>query len=178
MKIAIRLVLALVLLVLGTYLGIRRHREHHGKADIQISVEMSELAPAPQFTLTDIKGQPLRLADYKGKVVLLNFWATWCPCGAEIPKFVEWQKQYGPQGLQVIGIAMDDTPKPVPGFVQQYQINYPVAVGDVQLADQYGGVLGLPVNFIIDRDGRINQKHAGLTDMPLLEAEIKRVLER
>jgi cytochrome c biogenesis protein CcmG/thiol:disulfide interchange protein DsbE len=179
MKIATRLVLALVLLALGIYLGIRRHREHLGKAEIQVSAEMRQLTPAPDFTLTALDGQPLRLADYKGKVVLLDFWATWCaPCRSEIPKFVTWQKQYGPQGLQVIGISMDDSDKPVPGFVQQFQIDYPVALGDAKLADQYGGVLGLPVTFVIDRDGRIHHKHVGLTDTALLEGEIKRLLEK
>ncbi len=133
----------------------------------------------PDFALTDINGKSLRLSDYKGKVVLLDFWATWCaPCRSEIPKFVEWQKQYGPQGLQVIGISMDDSEKPVPAFMQQFGIDYPVAVGDAKLADQYGGVLGLPVNFVIGRDGQIHHKHVGLTDMALLEGEIKQLLEK
>jgi len=162
-------------LALGMYFGFRP--KHRGPGHAEISV--GRLEPAPDFTLKDLKDQPLRLSDYKGKVVLLDFWATWCaPCRSEIPKFVEWQKQYGPQGLQVIGISMDDSDKPVPGFVQQFGINYPVAMGDAKLADQYGGVLGLPVTFVIGRDGMIHHKHVGLTDLALLEAEIKQALEK
>lgn len=176
-KVAIRLILALVLLALGIYLGIRRRSGHTGS--ITSSFNTTQVVPAPDFTLTDINGQPLRLSDYKGKVVLLDFWATWCaPCRSEIPKFVEWQKQYGPKGLQVIGISMDDDAKPVPAFMQQFGINYPVAVGDAKLADQYGGVLGLPVNFVIGRDGQIHQKYVGMTDTAVLEAEIKHLLEK
>jgi peroxiredoxin len=171
-----KLLLVLIVLALGIYYGVHLRRQRHGT--LRFTSEVTKVAPAPDFALTDINGQPLHLADYKGRVVLLNFWATWCPCGSEIPKFVEWQKRYSPQGLQVIGIAMDDTPKPVPAFVQQYQVNYPVAVGDAALADRYGGVLGLPVNFIIGRDGQIYRKYAGLTDMTLLEGEIKQALEK
>jgi len=178
-KVTIRLLLALVLLALGIYLGVRRHAQHSGGSGPQASGESKQLKPAPDFTLTDISGHPLQLADYKGKVVLLDFWATWCaPCRSEIPKFVEWQKQYGPEGLQVIGISMDDSDKPVPGFVQQFGIDYPIALGDAKLADQYGGVLGLPVTFVIGRDGQIHHKHVGLTDMALLEGEVKQLLEK
>ena len=128
---------------------------------------------APDFTLTDIDGKKLSLSDYKGKVVLLDFWATWCtPCREEIPAFVAMQQKLGPQGFQVIGISMDDDAAPVKKFFQQFQINYPVAVGDDKLAQSYGGVLGLPVNFVIDRDGRIVKKFLGATDVSVIEAEV------
>src|SRR5664279_2139807 len=85
---------------------------------------------APDFTLTDIDGKKLALSDYRGKVVLLDFWATWCtPCRAEIPHFVEYQNAYRDQGLQVVGISMDDDVKPVRPFYQEYKMNYPVALG-------------------------------------------------
>ncbi len=175
-KVAIRLALAFILLALGIYLGVRRHRQAMGP---EVAGQTKQFQSAPEFALTDINGKPLRLSDYKGKVVLLDFWATWCaPCRSEIPRFVEWQKRYGPQGFQVIGISMDDSEKPVPAFMQQFGIDYPVAVGDAKLADQYGGVLGLPVNFVIDRDGQIHHKHVGLTDLALLEGEIKGLLEK
>ena len=134
---------------------------------------------APDFTLTDLDGRKLTLSDYRGKVVLLDFWATWCgPCRTEIPHFVEMQNTYGPQGFQVIGISMDDDAKPVREFAQHYKLNYPVAVGDDKLADRFGGVLGLPVNFIIDRQGRIHAKYLGATDVSVFDEAVKNVLAK
>ena len=132
---------------------------------------------APKFSLTDISGQTLTLDDYKGKVVLLDFWATWCgPCRIEIPEFVELQKRYRDQGLAVIGISMDDGPEPVKDFYKQLNMNYPVAVGDEKLAELYGGILGLPTTLLIGRDGRIYAKHVGATDLSVFESEIKDLL--
>jgi cytochrome c biogenesis protein CcmG, thiol:disulfide interchange protein DsbE len=129
---------------------------------------------APDFTLTDLQGGKLNLADYKGKVILLDFWATWCvPCQTEIPRFIEWQKKHGAQGFQVIGISMDDDESAARAFVKRYSLNYPVAMGTEKLAESYGGVLGLPANIIIDRQGRILSKHVGETDLTALEDEIK-----
>jgi peroxiredoxin len=128
---------------------------------------------APNFTLTDIDGKKLSLSDYKGKVILLDFWATWCtPCRAEIPQFVEMQQKLGPQGFQIIGISMDDDAGPVKKFYQEFKMNYPVAVGDDKLAQSFGGVLGLPVNFVIDRDGRIVKKFLGATEVSVIEKEV------
>src|SRR5512135_439673 len=95
--------------------------------------------PAPEFSLTDIHGKPLSLAQYKGKVVLLDFWATWCaPCKVEIPHFIALQDKYGPQGLQIVGLSMDDDAKPVVKFAEQMKINYPIAIADEKLASKYG----------------------------------------
>ncbi len=100
---------------------------------------------APDFSLTDIKGQPLKLADFRGKVVVLDFWATWCgPCRIEIPGFVELQKRYDTQGFSMIGISMDDSPEPVVDFYKELQMNYPVAVGNSRLGELYGGIPGFP----------------------------------
>ena len=132
---------------------------------------------APKFALTDISGQKLNLDDYKGKVVLLDFWATWCgPCRIEIPEFVELQKRYRDQGFAVVGISMDDGPEPVREFYQQYKMNYPVAMGDSKLAELYGGILGLPTSLLIGRDGRIYSKHIGATDISVFEDEVKTLL--
>lgn len=128
---------------------------------------------APELSLTDLRGQKLQLSSYRGKVVILDFWATWCgPCGAEIPRFVDLQNKYRDRGLQIIGISLDDDPKPVRSFYQQFKMNYAVAVGDANVAERYGGILGLPVNFVIDREGRIQAKHVGEVDISLIEQEI------
>jgi cytochrome c biogenesis protein CcmG, thiol:disulfide interchange protein DsbE len=131
---------------------------------------------APDFSLTDLAGHTLHLSDYRGKVVILDFWATWCePCKQEIPRFIELQSKY-PERLEVIGISMDDDMEPVRAFQQQYKMNYPVALGSPKLADQYGGVLGLPITFVIDREGRIASRHIGATDPSVFEAEVRQLL--
>jgi cytochrome c biogenesis protein CcmG/thiol:disulfide interchange protein DsbE len=137
----------------------------------------SGLRPAPDFSLTDLSGQNFRLSDYRGKVVILDFWATWCdPCKQEIPHFIEMQNRYASQGLQVLGVSMDDDEPPVRQFRQQFKMNYPVALGNAKLADQYGGILGLPITFVIDRNGRITARHVGATDASVIEAEIRKLL--
>ncbi len=134
-------------------------------------------APAPDFSLTDLNGQNLTLANYKGKVILLDFWATWCgPCEKEIPQFIQLQNQYGPQGLQILGLSMDDGPKPVHAFYERVKMNYPVAVANADLGQLYGGVFGLPVNFVIGRDGRIAAKYVGATDIATIQGEIEKQL--
>lgn len=134
---------------------------------------------AAGFALQDLAGQPLDLANYRGKVVLLDFWATWCtPCRGEIPQFIGYQDQYGGQGLQVIGISMDDDPKPVREFYQQFKMNYPVAIGTAKLGEAYGGILGLPVTFLIGRDGRIAAKYIGAADMQGLQKKLEELLQQ
>lgn len=133
---------------------------------------------APGFSLTDITGRRLDLASYRGKVVLLDFWATWCgPCRQEIPRFVQMQEEYGPRGLQIVGISLDDSAEPVRRFYRELKMNYPVALGDAALAEKYGGVLGLPTAFLIGRDGRIRASHVGETDVTLIEKEIVELLD-
>ena len=134
---------------------------------------------APNFSLPLLDGKSLELSTYRGKVVLLDFWATWCdPCRDEIPHFVDLQNKYASQGLQIIGISMDDGPEPVRPFYQQFKMNYPVVMGNAKIGDLYGGILGLPVAFLIDRDGRVSAKHIGAADPSVIEKEIVRLLEK
>src|SRR6266702_157927 len=121
---------------------------------------------APLFVKNDLRGKKVDLASYRGHVILLNFWATWCaPCLTEMPRFVEWQKVYSGKGLQVLGVSMDDEVEPVRKMEQKLQLNYPVVMGDEKLGDSYGGVMGLPITFVIDREGKIRFQHKGLTDL-------------
>jgi len=134
---------------------------------------------APDFALIDLSGNKLELASYRGKVVLLDFWATWCvPCREEIPHFVELQDKYRDAGLAVIGISVDDEVAPVREYYRTLRMNYPVAMGDAALAARYGGILGVPVAFIIDRQGRIQMKHAGQTEAAVFERDITALLAR
>jgi len=109
--------------------------------------------------------------------VLLDFWATWCvPCREETPRLVELQQKYGDQGLQIIGVSMDDSPEPARAFYQQFHMNYPVVMGNAAMGELYGGVLGLPIAFLIGRDGRIYAKHIGATDAAVFEKDIRSLL--
>jgi thiol-disulfide isomerase/thioredoxin len=132
---------------------------------------------APAFTLTDIFGHSLSLDRYRGKVVLLDFWATWCgPCQMEIPGLVRLENRYRDQGLQVLGIVMRDQPQNVPGFYKQFQMDYPVAMGSEKLAELYGGIFGLPTTFLIGRDGRIYTKVIGGVGEGYFEPGIRTLL--
>jgi cytochrome c biogenesis protein CcmG/thiol:disulfide interchange protein DsbE len=133
---------------------------------------------APDFTLPQLDGQDLRLSSYRGKIVLLDFWATWCdPCREETPHLVELQQKYGDRGLQIIGVSMDDSPEPVRPFYQQFHMNYPVVMGTAKTGELYGGVLGLPIAFLIGRDGIIYAKHVGATDAAAFEKDIESLLQ-
>jgi thiol-disulfide isomerase/thioredoxin len=132
---------------------------------------------APPISLTDIGGKKLDLADYKGKVVVLDFWATWCePCRFEIPGLVEMQDKYASQGFSVIGIALDDESGSVVEFYKEFKMNYPVAVGNQRVGELYGGIFGLPTTFVIGRDGRIYAKHTGATTPAVIEDEVQQLL--
>lgn len=131
----------------------------------------------PDLTLTDLNGEKLNTASYKGKVVVVNFWAAWCgPCTAEIPRFMALQRKYSRQGLQVIGISIDDVPGQLRAFYRKLKMNYPVVPGGEKTADAYGGVLGLPTTFVIGREGRLRAKYEGSTDFKKLEDEITALL--
>lgn len=134
--------------------------------------------PAREQAFTDLNGDAIRLSDYKGNVVLVNFWAAWCaPCREEIPQFVKLQDKYRGQGLRVIGISIDDTESELRDFYREYNMNYPVIPGDQKTADAFGGVLGLPTTFIIDRDTRLRARQAGSTNFQALEQQTLALLQ-
>jgi peroxiredoxin len=150
----------------------------HSQGSRPASAVAKQHRPAPDFNLPLIDGGQLRLSSYRGKVVLLDFWATWClPCREETPQFVDLQQKYGGEGLQIIGVSMDDSIDPVRPFYQQFHMNYPVAMGTADVGSAYGGVLGLPIAFLIDRDGRIYAKHMGATDAAVFEKDITTLLQ-
>jgi peroxiredoxin len=133
--------------------------------------------PAPDFTRQDLHGHALHLAGFRGKVVLLNFWATWCaPCQVEMPIFSAWQRQYGPQGFAIIGISMDDDAAAARQLVQRLKLDYPVAMGDARLGLRYGGVLGLPLSFLIDRNGVVRARFQGEKDVNVMESQVRALL--
>ncbi|MCU1240843.1 MAG: hypothetical protein JWO71_1569 [Candidatus Acidoferrum typicum] len=132
---------------------------------------------APDFKLTGLDGKALTLAASRGKVILLNFWATWCgPCQAEIPDLIVLQQKYKDQ-LQIMGLIVDeDDASVVKNVVAETQINYPVAMTSPEVRSQYGGISALPTSFVLDTQGRIVQKHEGLRDPALYETEIRALL--
>ncbi len=133
--------------------------------------------PAPEFKLTGLDGKSVTLADSHGKVILLNFWATWCgPCRAEIPDLVELQNKYKDH-LQILGLVIDDDDQDaIKEFTEKFRINYPVALATNDIRMQYGGIAALPTSFVLDAEGRIVQKHEGLRDPVLYETEIRSLL--
>ena len=151
---------------------------HKAAQAIVASQEVGASKTAPDFTLPDAKGDRLRLADYKGKVVLLNFWATWCgPCKAEIPWFIEFQKQYQAKGFTVLGVSLDeDGWKVINPYVAEQKINYPILLGNEEVNQRYGGIEALPTTLLIRRDGKVAYLHAGLVSRSEYEKEILQLL--
>jgi cytochrome c biogenesis protein CcmG, thiol:disulfide interchange protein DsbE len=168
------MVLAAGAILLGAVVALSLRQRYAPAASISPSA--SHL-PAPDFNLSQLDGPTLRLSSYRDKIVLLDFWATWCaPCREETPNLVNLQKEYGDRGLQIIGVSMDDSAEPVHAFYRQFHMNYPVVMGNAKTGELYGGVLGLPIAFLIDRNGRIYKKHVGATDPVVLEKEINFLL--
>lgn len=132
---------------------------------------------APSFTRADLSGRKVSLSEYRGKIVLLNFWATWCgPCIGELPALDRWQEQFGSKGLQVIGISMDDSIAPVRAAISKYKIKYPVVMGDEHVGMAYGGVLGVPETFLIDRKGVVVRQYEGPLDIRRVEGDLRSLM--
>jgi peroxiredoxin len=172
-------ILGVLAVVVGAMLYSGRFASHRpAGATLHGSAEQIKGKPAPEFELTDLDGKSVKLSDYRGKAVLLNFWATWCsPCKTEMPWFVDLQQRYGADGLQVIGVAMDDAGKDdIAKFAQEMKVNYTVLLGKNAVAEAYGGVEFLPTTFYIDRKGNIQERVFGLADRKEIEDNVKKAL--
>jgi cytochrome c biogenesis protein CcmG/thiol:disulfide interchange protein DsbE len=134
---------------------------------------------APDFALKDVNGKTVKLSDYHGKVILLDFWATWCgPCKMEIPWFMEFERKYKDRGFAVLGVSMDDDGwQSVKPFIQEIGMNYRVMIGDERTGDLYGGIEALPTAFLIDREGRVAVEHVGVSSRREFEDGIEKLLE-
>jgi thiol-disulfide isomerase/thioredoxin len=174
------LLIGLVLILSG---GVVRPQGQDAKPDAQDKANgppIGSLAPDFELKLLGVKGKTMQLSSLKGKAVIVNFWATWCePCKIEMPWLVELQKKYGPQGLQIIGVAVDDSEeKVISDFSHKMGVNYPVLLGTEKVADLYGGVDGLPTNFFLDRSGKVVDHVLGLVSESVIEDAIKKSLEQ
>jgi thiol-disulfide isomerase/thioredoxin len=166
------LIVVILVVAFGLYFGY-----HHARRQ-GATPRITKSAPAPDFALVSLDGTTMRLSDFRGKAVLLNFWATWCgPCKIEMPWFVDLQKEYGSQGLQIVGVAMDDASKEdIAKFAKEMGVNYPILIGKESVGDAYGGVPALPESFFIGRDGKIVDKIIGLEGKADIEEAIKKAL--
>jgi len=134
---------------------------------------------APDFALKDVTGQTVKLSDYRGKVVLLNFWATWCePCQEEIPWFIDFQQSLKDRNFEVLGVSMDDDGcDSVKPFLAKYKLNYRVVIGTEELSGKFGGIDALPTTYIIDREGRVAVAHVGLVSRKTYQNDIFNLLD-
>ncbi len=141
-------------------------------------VKKTAFKQAPEFSLKDEKGVERKLSDFKGSVVIIDFWATWCPpCREEIPHFVELYDQYKEQGLEIIGVSMDQSPgRVLPGFIKKYDINYTILFGEDKVYDLYGGISAIPTTFIVDKEGNIVRKYIGYKEKWVFEQDIEELL--
>lgn len=157
------------------FAGVRMARHNRASGPVKGQL-MGNLAP--DFDLQTLDGKNLKLSDLRGKAVLLNFWATYCgPCKIEMPWFVELQKEYGPQGFEIVGVAMDDaSTEDIAKFAKDMGVNYPIVLGKESVADSYGGVSVLPTTYFVGRDGKLIDREFGLQSRSVFVDHIKQAL--
>lgn len=185
-------VIAVILVITG-FLFMGKRASQNGKASAntganagnaaisnpeKIGPERGSLAPDFDLKVIDGNGKTMRLSSLRGKAVVVDFWATYCgPCKIEMPWFVELQKKYGPEGLQIVGVAEDDAgEKTISEFTHKMGINYPILLGTEKVADLYGGLDGLPTTFFLDRSGRVIDRQLGLISESVIVDNIKKGL--
>jgi thiol-disulfide isomerase/thioredoxin len=182
MKRTILILFAVIAATVAVYWADKATRVHTNAAARPVVMKAGDAAP--EITVKNLDDKDVTLADYKGKVVLVNFWATWCdPCRVEIPWLIEMQEKYGAKGFTVLGIAMDEEGKPVvASFVakeryevngQKLPMNYPIVIGSETVAERFGGLLGYPTSVLISRDGKQIKRVTGIIN----EEEISKLVE-
>ena len=181
-------VAVVVVVVLATVLADRVFLKQHRQLKAAATPKTTTLGDAPNVTFKDLQGKDVPLSSFKGKVVLLNFWATWCePCRVEIPYLIKSQEQYGPRGFTVVGAAMDEEgQRVVAPFVvkpqwdvdgKQVAMNYPIVLSDNELADKFGGILGLPTSVLISKDGKVLKRYLGMVNPDSLSKDVEAQLK-
>ena len=189
MKKSLLVIIAVVAVIAATYLADRATRQpRKGLVNLRVP-DAKDAKPAPQLTLKDLDGKEVSLEQYRGKVVLVNFWATWCePCQVEIPWLIEMQQKYSAQGFTILGIAMDeDGASIVTPWVQKERfdvngaksaMNYPIVIGNDAAADKFGGLLGYPTSVLISRDGKILKRITGIITPEEISKSVESQLEK
>jgi peroxiredoxin len=172
------LILIIVAVIAGAMLFVGIHQARKNRAGGSSVSGKLRGQTAPDFELQSLDGKNVKLSDFRGKAVLLNFWATWCePCKVEMPWFVELQKEYGPQGFQILGVSIDEGgTDEIAKFAQKMGVNYPVLLGKEAVEQSYGGVGVLPTTFFIDRDGKLVAREFGLQSRSVFVDHIKESL--
>jgi thiol-disulfide isomerase/thioredoxin len=173
--------LSLSLLLISTLVGCSKNTYDENKPvnNLEISALNGSNSKAPEFALLSTDGKTIKLSAYKGKIVILDFWATWCgPCRKGIPDLIELQKEFG-KDIIVIGISLDnDTKENVVPFIQRMGVNYPIAYGTYEVTQQYGGVESIPTSFVINKRGEIVARHVGLVAKSNYSELIKKLLNK
>lgn len=189
-KTALILAIVIVLVAVVFYVDKKTRLQNGVTSASESGSEMAAAGkPAPDFSVKNLDGKDVTLADYKGKVVLVNFWATWCdPCRIEIPWLIEMQDKYGPKGFTVLGVAMDDEGSSVVApFVQKERfdvngqklpMNYPIVIGNDNVADKFGGLLGYPTSVLISPDGKIVKRITGIISEDEITKQIEELLPK
>ena len=151
----------------------------HGEVSAVAACDADAQPANLDFTLKDMNGEVVNLTSFRGKVILINFWATWCgPCKIEIPWFVDFQEQYADDGLVVLGVSMDDTPEQIVPFAEEYKVNYPMLVGRERedFQEAYGPLWGIPVTVLVDRDGKRCRTHMGIATREEFQRDLDELL--
>lgn len=180
--VAIPILVAVAAMLVGAataLIALHRGKDENNGTPAATRKSEGERNKAPGFTLKDLSGNAVKLSDFEGNVVLLNFWATWCgPCRVEIPEFIRLREQYHTRGFEIIGISLDDEDarEGVAAFARRLNINYPIVIGTAETVEAYGPMNAIPTTLILDRQGRIHSRHLGMLTYDEVEKQIKPLL--